>query len=160
MNVRDLRLQLEVTLASVLGTYRLSNGATTPAIAVRAWGESLPPGTTVEGLECLIIRDPEPVELTQYQQQVAFHRWTLFLVDWSGEAQLQDVAGRLLWAYPGSNAVTVTVPRGVGPRGQMRVELQTNPDFNPDIQPSLPALLLEDGSRLLLETGDYLLLEV
>lgn len=159
MNVRDLRLQLEVTLASVLGTYRLSNGATTPAIAVRAWGESLPPGTTVEGLECLIIRDPEPVELTQYQHQVAFHRWTLFLVDWSGEAQLQDVAGRLLWAYPGSNAVTVTVPRGVGPRGQMRVELQTNPTFNPAILDSA-GLLLEDGSRLLLETGDYLLLEV
>lgn len=158
MNVRDLRIQLEVTLSSVLGTYRLANGATTPAIAVRAWGESLPPGTTVEGLECLIIRDPEPVELRQYQQQVAFHRWTLFLVDWSGDAPLQDVAGRLLWAYPGSNAVTVVVPRGVGPRGQMRVELQTNPDFNPQMMVDT-SLLLQTGGRFLLETGDYLLLE-
>lgn len=131
MNIRDLRVQLETTLVDVLGTYHLANGATTPAIAVRAWGESLLPGTTVTGLECLIIRDPEPVELVQYQQQVAFHRWTLFLVDWSGSNSLQEIAGRLLWAWPGSNAVPVQVPRGVGPRGQMRVDLQTNPDYAP-----------------------------
>jgi hypothetical protein len=129
MNIRDLRIQLETTLASVLGTYRLPNGATTPAIAVRAWGESLPAGTVVEGLEVVVIRDPEMVELIQYRRAVAFHRWTLFLVDWTGDTSLQEVAGKLLWAYPGSNAVTVTVPQGVGPRGQMRVDIQTNPDF-------------------------------
>lgn len=129
MNIRDLRIQLETTLVDVLGTYRLPNGATTPSIAVRAYGESLPPGTVVEGLEVVIIRDPEMVELVQYKRQVAFHRWTLFLVDWTGATSLQDVAGRLLWAWPGSNAVTINVPKGVGPRAQMRVDLQTNPDF-------------------------------
>jgi hypothetical protein len=159
MNLRDLRTALEATLVDVLGTYRLPNGATTPSIAVRAWGEGFPAGTTVEGLECIIIRDPEPVELVQYQQQVAFHKWTLFLVDWGGNESLQDIAGRLLWAWPGSNAVPVTVPRGVGPRAQMRVELQTNPDFNPAVL-EVSALLLETGGRLLLEAGDYLLLEV
>jgi hypothetical protein len=131
MNVRDLRVALEATLTGVLGTYRLPNNATTPAIAVRAWGESLPAGTVVEGLEVVIIRDPELVEVIQYQKQVALHRWTLFLVDWSGNTSLQEIAGRLLWAWPGSNAVTVNVPQGVGPRGQMRVDLQTNPDFVP-----------------------------
>lgn len=129
MNVKDLRVQLETTLSTVLGTYYLANGATTPAIAVRGWGEGLPPGTRVVGLECLIIRDPEPVELVQYQKQKAFDRWTLFLVDWSGAVPLQEICGRLLWAWPGSNAVPVQVPQGVGPRGQMRVELQTNPSF-------------------------------
>lgn len=158
MNGKDLRVALEVTLVDVLGTYQLSNTSTTPAIAVRGWGESLPPGTTVTGLEVVIIRDPEPVELVQYRQQVAFHRWTLFLVDWSGNISLQEIAGRLLWAWPGSNAVAIQVPKGVGPRGQMRVELQTNPDFAPDT--GAAGLLLESGGRLLLETGDYLLLEV
>ena len=129
MNIRDLRVQLETTLADVLGTYRLANGATTPAIAVRAWGEGFPPGTVVEGLEVLIINDPEMVPVRQYRQEMAFHRWTLFLVDWGGSVPLQEVAGRLLWAYPGSNAVTVQVPRGVGPKGQLRVDLTTNPDF-------------------------------
>lgn len=136
MNVRDLRIQLETILTDVLGTYHLPNGATTPAIAVRAWGEGFSAGTVVDGLECLIINDPEPVPIRQYRQEVAADRWTLFLVDWGGEAALQDIAGRLLWAYPGSNAVTVQVPKGVGPKAQMKVEIQTNPaaaSYDPDV---------------------------
>lgn len=129
MNIRDIRVQLETTLADVLGTYRLANGATTPAIAVRAEGDSLPPGTVVEGLEVVILKDPELVKITQYRQEVAFSRWTLYLVDWTGGVPLQTIAGRLLWAYPGSNAVRINVPKGVGPGAQMRVDLQTNPDY-------------------------------
>jgi hypothetical protein len=128
MNIRDIRVQLETVLTDVLGTYRLANGATTPAIAVRAAGESLPPGTTVEGLEVVIVRDPEPVPVVQYRQETAGDRWTLYLVDWSGDTPLQTVAGRLIWAYPGSNAVLINVPRGVGPGAQMRVDLQTRPN--------------------------------
>ena len=127
MNIRDIRVQLETTLADVLGTYRLANGATTPAIAVRAAGEGFPPGTTAQGLEVVIVRDPEPVTVPQYQQQTVGARWTLYLVDWSGDTPLQTIAGRLLWAYPGSNAILINVPRGVGPGAQMRVDLQTNP---------------------------------
>jgi hypothetical protein len=128
MNVLSLRTALETTLVDVLGTYTLANGVTTPAIAVRAAGESLPAGTTVTGLECVILREPELVPVRQYQKEHAFSRWTVYLVDWDGEASLQTVAGRLIWAYPGSNAVSITVPRGVGPRSQMRVDIQTDPD--------------------------------
>lgn len=129
MNLLDIRVQLETTLADVLGTYRLANGATTPAIAVRAAGESLPPGTTAEGLEVVIVRDPEPVTAVQYRQQATGARWTLYLVDWSGGVPLQTIAGRLIWAYPGTNATLINVPRGVGPGAQMRVDLRTNPDY-------------------------------
>lgn len=129
MNILSLRTELETTLVDVLGTYRLANGVTTPAIAVRSTGESLPPGTTVSGLECVILRDPELVPIRQYRQEQAFCRWTLYLVLWGdSDVSLKDVGGRLIWAYPGSNAVGITVPKGVGPRHQMRVELQTNPD--------------------------------
>jgi len=128
MNVLSLRTALETTLVDVLGTYTLANGVTTPAIAVRAAGESLPAGTTVTGLECVILREPELVTVRQYRKEHAFSRWTVYLVDWDGEASLQTVAGRLIWAYPGSNAVSITVPRGVGPRSQMRVDIQTDPD--------------------------------
>ena len=126
--ILSLRTALETTLVDVLGTYTLANGVTTPAIAVRAAGESLPPGTTVTGMECVILREPELVPVRQYQKEHAFSRWTVYLVDWDGEASLQTVAGRLIWAYPGSNAVTITVPRGVGPRSQMRVDVQTDPE--------------------------------
>ena len=128
MNVLSLRTALETTLVDVLGTYTLANGMTTPAIAVRAAGESLPAGTTVTGLECVILREPELVPVRQYRTEHAFSLWTVFLVDWDGEASLQTVAGRLIWAYPGSNAVSITVPRGVGPRSQMRVDIQTDPE--------------------------------
>lgn len=128
MNVLSLRTALETTLVDVLGTYLLANGVSTPAIAVRAAGESLPAGTTVTGLECVILREPELVPVRQYRKEHAFSRWTVYLVDWDGEASLQTVAGRLIWAYPGSNAVSITVPRGVGPRSQMRVDIQTDPD--------------------------------
>lgn len=125
--ILNLRTALETTLVDVLGVYRLANGMRTPAMGVRAAGESLPPGTTVEGLECVILREPELEVIRQYRQEEAFSRWTVYLVDWAGDASLQEVAGRLLWAYPGSNAVPITVPRGVGPRSQMRVDIRTSP---------------------------------
>jgi hypothetical protein len=127
-NILSLRTALETTLVDALGTYTLANGMITPAIAVRGAGESLPAGTTVTGLECVILREPELEVIRQYGKEQAFSRWTVYLVDWSGDASLQTVAGRLLWSYPGSNAVTINVPRGVGPRSQMRVDIQTNPE--------------------------------
>ena len=128
MDLLSLRTAIETTLVDQLGTYTLANGISTPAISVRAPGESLAPGTTVTGLEVVIVREPELVPVRQYQKEQAFSRWTLYLVDWSGDASLQEVAGRLLWSYPGSNAVSINVPRGVGPRSQMRVDITTNPD--------------------------------
>lgn len=129
MNILSLRTELETTLVDVLGTYRLANGASTPAISVRDVGGSLPAGTTVTGLECVILREPELVPIRQYSKEHAFSRWTLYLVLWTDTGvSLQEIAGRLLWAYPGSNAVSITVPQNVGPRHQMRVDLQTNPD--------------------------------
>jgi hypothetical protein len=129
MNIRDFRVAIESTLVSVLGTYRLPNGATTPSIAVRAYGESLAAGTVVEGLEVIIIREPDPAPIAQYRQQTASDSWTLFLVDWSGQVSLQEVAGKLLWAWPGSRATTIQMPQGVGARSQMRVDIVTRPSF-------------------------------
>lgn len=128
MDVLTLRTELETVLVNYLGSYTLANGAKTPAISVRAPGESLPPNTTVSGLEVVIVREPELVPVRQYTREQAFSRWTLYLVDWSGDSSLQEIGGVLLGEYPGSNAVSINVPRGVGPRSQMRVDIQTNPE--------------------------------
>ena len=128
MDVLTLRTELETVLVNYLGDYTLANGAKTPAISVRAAGESLPPNTTVSGMEVVILRDPELVAVRQYQREQAFSRWTLYLVDWSGDTSLQEVGGVLIAAYPGSNAVLISVPKGVGPRSQMRVDIQSNPE--------------------------------
>lgn len=128
MDVLTLRTELETVLVNYLGDYTLANGAKTPAISVRAAGESLPPNTTVTGMEVVILREPELVPVRQYQREEAFSRWTLYLVDWSGDTSLQEVGGVLISQYPGSNAVSINVPRGVGPRSQMRVDIQTDPE--------------------------------
>lgn len=128
MDVLTLRTELETVLVNYLGDYTLANGAKTPAISVRAAGESLPPNTTVTGMEVVILREPELVPVRQYQREQAFSRWTLYLVDWSGDTSLQEVGGVLISQYPGSNAVSINVPRGVGPRSQMRVDIQTDPE--------------------------------
>lgn len=128
MDVLTLRTELETVLVNYLGDYTLANGAKTPAISVRAAGESLPPNTAVKGLEVVILREPELVPVRQYRREQAFSRWTLYLVDWSGDTSLQEVGGVLLLQYPGSNAVAINVPRGVGPRSQMRVDIQTDPE--------------------------------
>jgi len=128
MDVLTLRTELETVLVNYLGDYTLANGAKTPAISVRAAGESLPPNTTVTGMEVVILREPELVPVRQYQREQAFSRWMLYLVDWSGDTSLQEVGGVLISQYPGSNAVSINVPRGVGPRSQMRVDIQTDPE--------------------------------
>lgn len=71
MDLLSLRTAIQSTLNSVLGTYTLANGATTQAISVRAPGESLPAGTTVTGLEVVIVREPELVAVRQYQNEQA-----------------------------------------------------------------------------------------
>ena len=128
MDVLTLRTELETVLVNYLGDYTLANGAKTPAISVRAAGESLPPNTTVTGLEVVILREPELLPVRQYSNEQAFSRWTLYLVDWTGDTSLQEVGGVLIREYPGSNAVAINVPRGVGPRSQMRVDIQTDPE--------------------------------
>lgn len=128
MDLLSLRTELETVLVNYLGDYTLANGVKTPAISVRAAGESLPPNTTVTGMEVVILREPELVPVRQYQSEKAFSRWTLYLVDWSGDTSLQEVGGVLIAAYPGSNAVLINVPKGVGPRSQMRVDIQSNPE--------------------------------
>lgn len=128
MDIRSLRTELETVLVDVLGTYTLANGVKTPAISVRAVGESLPAGQTVSGLEAVILREPELEVVRQYRQEQAIARWTVYLVDWNGDTSLNEVAGRVIWAYPGSNAVSINMPKGVGPRSQMRLDIQTNPE--------------------------------
>lgn len=127
MDVLTLRTQIEAALASLLGTYSLGNGSTTPAMSVRSMGESMPGSTKVTGLEAILIRDPELFEASVYKEAQAIRRWTVMLIDWGG-GNLQAAAGRLIYEFPGSTSRDVVLPEGVGPRSQKRVWIRTNPD--------------------------------
>lgn len=128
MDVLTLRQALETLLVNDLGVYTLGNGATTPAISVRATGEGMSPGTKVQGVEVIIRRNPDLKPINSYQREVALRKWRVYLVDWKGDGALDELAGRVVYAYPSSEIQTVTVPEGAGPQHQVRVLITTGPD--------------------------------
>lgn len=147
MNVLELRTELASLLSASLGTYTLPNGATTPAIAVRSSGESLSAGTSVTGLEVVIIRDPNLTPIPQYAESGALRTWTVFLIDWSDAVDLEPIGAYIIEAYAGTAVSTVAVPKGTGPQNQMRITIQSNavppsgfPAYDPVRFPTVDAL--------------------
>lgn len=128
MDVLTLRQELESLLVEQLGEYTLGNGAKTPAISVRATGEGMSTGTKVRGVEVVIRRNPDLEPVNSYQREVALRKWRVYLVDWEGDGDLDQLTGRVIYAYPGSEAQTVTVPEGAGPQHQVRLTITTGPD--------------------------------
>lgn len=128
MDVVTLRNQVQSALSSLLGTYTLGNGSTTPACSVRGYGESLPGKTTVSGLECIILREPDLKEQLQYANVEATRIWSVFLIDWGGTGVINRAAGKLIYTFPGASAENVSVLEGLGPKAQKRVRIRTAPD--------------------------------
>jgi hypothetical protein len=132
MDLLSLRNALETALVEELGVYELPNGAITPAISVRAAGEPMTAGTRVTGLECVLMRDPELIPISQYTGQQAFSRWTVFLMSWTAGLDLTRIASRLLLEWPGAQITTLSPRRGSGPYSQLRLSLQTDPEQDED----------------------------
>ena len=129
MDVLTLRQELESLLVDELGVYTLGNGATTPAVAVRATGEPMPAGTRVSGVECIIRREPAAAPVPSYANQKAFRDWTVYLVDWSGSAELTRLSEMVLQRYGGTVISDVAVPEGAGPQSQKRLVIRTAPEI-------------------------------
>lgn len=126
MDLLQLRSHLETLLATDLGTYVLPNGSTTPALAVRNEGESLPAHTKVTGLEVVILAQPSLVPVLQYEAQGTLRDWTLYLVDWDGTLALDAIAAELLYAFAGSTVSPLAAPRQVGPSNQLALRIPSS----------------------------------
>lgn len=159
MNVREFRDALQATLAPALGSYQLPNGSSTPACSVRNWGDGPPAGTTVTGLEMVIIREPAAVPIRQYQNEQALNEWSCYLINWSGgNNSLQAAVNTIIAAWPGTVASQIQVSQGVGPLAWMQLTIRDYVTVAAVIAAGA-ALLLEDGGYLLLEDGGKLLVE-
>ena len=159
MNLLELRTELATLLDTALGTYTLPNGDTTPAISVRSSGEALPATTKVEGLEVVVIRDPDLTPIPQYSDANAVRTWTVFLVDWSDAVNLEPVGAYLIEVYGGSNVTTLSVPKGSGPQNQMRVTIPTTsapgtgfPPYDSTVFPTVDAITFTLDAGI--EVGD------
>jgi hypothetical protein len=120
----DLRTTLSSVLSSVLGTYTLANGSVAPAVRCSGADETRYPGTIVQGLEMVIIKDPTLVPVRQYQEERVLAEWTVFLVAW-GEASAAIAAQKVVDAFPGTDAERVTVPEGIGPQDQYQLAIRS-----------------------------------
>ena len=130
MDLLTLREDLETLLVEELGEYTLSNGATTPAISVRSVGEAAPANTKVRGLECIISRQPNVNPISQYEPTFAFRNYTLYLVSWDS-TELAPIAEKIIRGFPTAVSGDIRpqfVAEGAGPKDQMRVNLQFNPE--------------------------------
>lgn len=119
----DLRTTLTATLSAVLGTYTLANGSVCPAVRCSDPSETRYPGTVVQGLEMVIIKDPNLVPIRQYQEERVQAEWTVFLVAW-GEVTAARAAQLVIDAIPGTDAQPVSVPEGIGPQDQYQLTIR------------------------------------
>jgi hypothetical protein len=126
MNLPTLRERITAAIGGLIGVYTLANGATTPAISARRDGDPMTPGTTVTGLEVVMLAEPRPVPISQYSNQQALLEWLVFLVGWDETADPQTAALILVDAFPGSEWERILVPQGVGPSSQARVTIRSD----------------------------------
>lgn len=138
MDVLAIRGAIATVLAPLLGTYTLSNGATTPAIVVRDPGEGMTAGTTVSGLEVVISSVPELEEQAQYRLAPFIQTWNVFLLDWGG-TNIEDAMATLQSGFPGATAVLLAVLEDQGPKRQAQIRLPVSRESNQlpvDVQPT------------------------
>ena len=119
----DLRATLSSVLSSVLGTYTLANGSVAPAVRCSDPSQTRFPGTIVQGLEMVIIKDPVLVPIRQYQQERVQAEWTVFLVAW-GDVSAAIAAQKVIDAIPGTDAQPINVPEGIGPQDQYQLTIR------------------------------------
>lgn len=91
----ELRQQIETALAGLLGTYKLPNGAVTPAIAVLKSYDVYPPeGTTITGLEVVILY-PTASPAATFESYKVQQEWTVYLKQWDRKKSLHEAVARL-----------------------------------------------------------------
>jgi hypothetical protein len=147
----DLRTTLTATLSAVLGTYTLANGSVCPAVRCSDPSETRFPGTVVQGLEMVIIKDPVLVPVRQYQQERAQAEWTVFLVAW-GDITAATAAQLVIDAIPGTDAQPIAVPEGIGPQDQYQLTIRGRAALPLDAlesgDPPEPLTIVLDGDFL------------
>jgi hypothetical protein len=127
--VRNLRDDLQTLLGHQLGTYTLANGASTPAVSVRADSESLAAGTKVSGLEVVINRHPVQDPVLQYENEECEELWEVWLLAWNDAAPITDAAARVVKRYPGTTLQQITLPESWGPKRQVKITLRNPADL-------------------------------
>jgi len=131
MDLLALRNSLASELVTYLGTYTLGNGSTTPAIVVRDPGEGVAAGTSVSGLEVVLVSVPELIQELQYTDSPFVQNWTVNLIDWGG-GSIEQATALVQSGYPGTTAQIVSVVEDKGPKRQTQLSIPLSRDGGQD----------------------------
>jgi hypothetical protein len=107
-------LEGDADLAVLLGSYRLSDGTTAPALAVLWPTESMPPGVEVRGVEVVIWRHRASSARPWATGEIQLNpTWRLAVTQWPvvepDEPLLEPVLDRLTQLLPGASWSEVTL---------------------------------------------------
>ena len=99
----DLLMADEV-ISDGLGSYTFADGTVLPAMAPVFAGQSLPPGTQVEGIEISISRMPLYGPQPTYESVLTNPTFRIYVAAWSAADTLQAMAERVMALLPGATS--------------------------------------------------------
>jgi hypothetical protein len=97
-------LMADEAIADGLGTYTFKDGTTAPAMVPLFASQSLPPGTTVEGIEVSITRQPMYGPQALYSGVLLNPTFRIYVAAWGAADTLQVMAERVMALLPGATA--------------------------------------------------------
>lgn len=96
----DLRSHIETILADYIGDYTRNGNGNSKAIAILPDNKHgfnyPPPGTTVTGIEAVIIRPIPAVKMLLNKQYVGRATWEIYLKQWDRSSNLIDATEELI----------------------------------------------------------------
>lgn len=115
--IKDIRGKILEILKNDLGKYTFTNGSSVPALSVENNGKFPPPGTTVSGLECVIVPLNNSTVTSLCGSKNITYQSDILLKQWDDNSDVICAAEKLIANLPEI--------RRVGPRLLTNGELQS-----------------------------------
>ncbi|MEB3169338.1 MAG: hypothetical protein VKK97_11495 [Synechococcaceae cyanobacterium] len=100
-------LMADETISDGLGTYTFKDGTTAPAMVPLFAGESLPPGTTIDGIEISISRLPLYGPQALYDGVMLNPTFRIYVAAWGDASTLQAMVERVMALLPGATGRSI-----------------------------------------------------
>lgn len=97
-------LMADETISDGLGTYTFADGTTAPAMVPLFAGQTMPAGTTVDGIEISISRLPMYGPQALYDGVLLNPTFRIYVAAWGAADTLQAMAERVMALLPGATA--------------------------------------------------------
>jgi hypothetical protein len=133
VNIQELREAIETLLVAELGTYKLPNHTTIPAIYVLDTGGTIPADWTVTGLECIIRRSPSSRNTngSTFDGTRFNKNWQLYLLQRdTGPHTLEAAVSRIERYFSGVRSFALPVAEQRGVKEQYSVRIPDSEDWD------------------------------